>query len=488
MSVRLEYQDVAPGAAEDASVTATGAASLSTPALLPHGSDNGAEYATLEPGYWALDGSRKIYDYEDISFWSNALSSASGVFSTPPVITITTSQRYTSLGISLLMRVDSWISELEAAWYQGATELERQTYTPDGLSYFCAAEVTAWDKIVLTVKKTSKPYRRARIDKILFGILRVFNRDEIGSGSAKVVQQIDPSGRELAFNTLDWTLRSRDAVEYMFQFKQPVAAYDGDTLIGTFYVDEAARRGGKLYDVRCTDAIGVLDTDYFPDAYLSGANAGTLAADICAGFPLDMDAALAAKTVSGVLVGLTRRQALQQLCFAIGAIADTSGSNAVRIFPLPTGAETEIPPSRTRPGGQVQTDPIVTALVLTWHAWSTTPSDAGSVTIGGVTYYDAPGTVRIDNPLATANDKPNVVEISDAMLVSAADAAATAQRVYGILTRRDRHQLRFRLVGEKPGDRTETTTPWDDVLTGNYIRGTLSLGGFVLCDGEVLVD
>ena len=486
MSVKIVYQDIAPGAAEDASVAASGEHAYSDPSLLPFGAGNGASYVTLEKNRWLLDGSFDFYDGGAVSFWSDALSDDDGAFSTPPTITIDFDERYTSLGIYLESGGDAWISALSIAWYQGSTELASEDFTPDGLSYFCEHAVTAYDRVVLTIRKTSLPHRRARLDRIMFGIVRTFLRDELRSGSVKVIQEIDPTSRTLAANALDWTLSSRNEVEYLFQAKQPVYAYDGNVLIGAFYITDSDRLRGKLYDITCTDAIGVLDDDPFPDAYYSGANAYTLATDICQGFTVEMDAALKEKTVKGVISGKTRRGALQQLCFALGSVADTSGTDTIRIYTLASDTPAAIPASRTRIGGTVRTAPIVTAVRLTAHAWSTSQSSGQQVTINGVTYYDTQTVITINNPDVTANDKPNVVEVKNATLVSPDIAAALAQHLYDWCTLRDTHSLKFRLSGELPGDYVQTVTPWGNTLTGHYVRGSITLSGFALADAEVI--
>ena len=72
------YKDVAVGAAEAASVTATGPTPESAPAKLPFGQDTGA-VVTLEHNRWILDGSMDRWNEDEAyAFWSAALSGADG--------------------------------------------------------------------------------------------------------------------------------------------------------------------------------------------------------------------------------------------------------------------------------------------------------------------------------------------------------------------------------------------------------------------------
>ena len=488
MSARIVYQDVAPGAAEDASVSTSQADSYSTPALLPFGSRNRKNYITLERNLWVLDGSYVAYECGAISFRSAAISGNNCLFQSSPSITITFSERHTSMGISLNFAGDCWCNNVGIVWYQGNTVIANETFYPDGMTYFCEQSVTAYDKVIITLVSTSIPRRRAMLDSISFGMMRIFLRDELRSGSVKIVQEIDPTSRELAANALDWTLSSKQNVAYMFQFKQPVYAYDGNILIGTFYIEDSNRLADRMYDITCTDAIGVLDLEPFPDAaYVSGVNAYTLAQSICAGYQVDMETSLQSVTVKGVITGQTRRGALQQLCFALGAVADTSGTDEIKIFKLATGTATEIEANRTRTGATVKTKPIVTAVMLTAHSYSTSQSaGAQEIEIGGVKYYDTQTVTTIYNPDAAANDKPNVIEIKDATLVSPVNVSDVANGLYDWAVRRNVHDLKFRVVDEMIGDYVQTVTPWGTTITGHYTKATLTLSGFVLADAEVV--
>lgn len=483
MSVKLIYKDIAVGADEDAEMSATGQDTISALALLPFGVDNPTQYATLEHNFWLLDGARKIYDGGVYSFWSEALSGDDGYFDTPPEITAVMDEQYNSLGIYLDFGSMNYCSEVEIIWYQGATILAQKTFYPNALGYFCNEKVTSYNKIVVRLLKTSHPRQRARLNAVYFGITRTFNRDELRS--VKVTQEIDLISKTMPENVLDWQLNSAEVVDYMFQLKQPVEAYNGSERIGAFYVKTSNRKSARVYDISCTDAIGVLDEELFPDAFLSDKNALELATEICNDFIVEMDAELQSKTVSGPLSKMTRRQALQQLCFAIGAVADTSGTNAIKIFVPASANPTEIPTNRVRVGGSVKKSDVVTAVQLTAHEYSTNGS--GSYTeINGVKYYDTTTVYTLSNPDVTTADKQNVISISDAVLISSANVAEILQRVFDFYTRRNKHSVSFRLEGEQMGDYVSTPTNWGEMVTGNLTRATIVLSGIAVASAEVI--
>lgn len=486
MSVKIVYLDVAPGASDDAEIVTSSQDAESTPDLLIPGSSNSKNYITLEHNLWVLDGTFEPYDGGNIAFRSNALSGSDGMFANPPVIEVDFDNQYTSLGISLNFVGDAFCDSLNIKWYQGNTLLDSKDFEPDSFSYFCENTVTAYNKIVITIYKTSIPERRARIDRILFGLVRTFYRDELRTGSVRLQQEIDHTGRTLPANALDWTLSSKDDAEYIFQARQPVSAYDDNTILGAFYITGSDRLASNIYDVSCTDAIGVLDEAPFTDAYYSNKNAFDLAQEICAPFVVDMEASLKTKTVSGVIVGQTKRGALQQLCFAIGAIADTSGTEKIHIFTLDSTNPTEIGEERTRTGASVKTDPIVTEVRVISHSYSTSGSGGTTVEIGGVTYYDTQVIHTKLNPDVTSSDKENVIEVSECTLISPSNVTEILNLLYDASMRRSIHKLKFRLYGELPGAYVKTITPWDSNVIGHYTKASIVLSGFALSDAEVV--
>ena len=59
-----------------------------------------------------------------------------------------------------------------------------------------------------------------------------FERQELRSVEA--TEELNIISDELAINTLDFTLDSMEDIDFIFQEKQPVYAYNGKTKIGTF--------------------------------------------------------------------------------------------------------------------------------------------------------------------------------------------------------------------------------------------------------------
>lgn len=486
MSVRIVYQDIAAGADEDAAIETESAASFSDPSLLPFGGSE-APLASLEPGSWLLDGSRELLDEQPVAFWSTEPSGPDGLFETPPELTLSFDSRYTSPG--LFLRFDpgtgDYCTSVTIQWLRGETVLAEAGFAPDGVDFFCARVVEAYDRIILRFHATSLPYRYAKLTKIVFGLSRTFLRDELRN--VRITAEASVISSEIAVNTLDFTLDSKTDVEYMFQLKQPVSAYDGDRLIGVFYIDSSTHRASGLYDISCIDAIGVLDEDTVPAAIYNGYPAGQLLEEIVGGhFELKLDTALALSPISGYLPSCTRRQALQQVVFALRAVADTSGTQAIRIYRDRENTPGKFPLNRVYTGGTVETAAIVTAVRVTSHSYSLTGSGNDTVEVDGKTWYHTASVTEINNPKVVATDKQNVVEVSGATLVTPDNVAQVAQHVYTYQMKRERQKVRIVMAGELPGDRVSVPTPWGTIISGYITRMDIVLSGVAAADCEIV--
>lgn len=485
MSCKLIYKDVAVGADTDAAITSSGADAKSDVSLLPAGVVH-PDFATLELNKWGGSGTKKIYAGQDVAFISAAMSGADCTFTTTPSLTVEFDNNYTTLGIYLRFATNStdYAASVTLTWYQGATQLDQKTFSPDGPAYFCENMVTAFNKLVITINSTNLPYRYARLEQILFGVVREFTGREIGS--VEILQEVSLISAEISINTLDWKLKSQSGVEFIFQLKQPVEAYSNNNLIGVFYIDDKAKRTAEnAYEIPCCDAIGVLDGDDFAAAIYTDENAADLMAEIVSGaFELDIDSSFASATVTGYIPDCTRREALQQVAFAIGAVVDTSGTGKIRVYPAPSDTPAEIPASRVYFGGSVDQDSIVTAVVVTYHTYTAGSGTTGDdvITVDGVKYVHTTGTARVDNPNVTASDKQNVKTVKEATLVNASNAASVAARVYAYYQRRNTVNSRIVVNGEAPGDYVTIPTAWGATMTGNVESMKLKLSNVTAAD------
>ena len=480
MSGRIVYKDISPGASEAAVYSGTLIdADKSVPSRLSEGVAN-PNIATLELNRWLLNGTREIYQTQVFGLFSSVVSGADGVFAAAPTLTINFPQQFSGVGLSFRFGTDEvdYPGHIAITWYQGATVISSKEFFPNANSYFCENEVTAFDKIVVEFLATALPYRRVRLESVMFGLVREFGPADLTK--AELVQEVNLISAELAINTMDWSFRDVKGTEYMFQFKQPISAYNGDTLLGVFYVDAAKKVGDGSYDIACVDVIGLLDNEPFAGGVYSKKNAVDLMQEITGDlFEVEADADLSALTVTGAIEPCTKREALQQVAFAIGAVVDTSGSANILVKKIGTTAK-EISENHLYSGGTVDVESIVTKVIVTWHSYKT--STSGNVEINGTKYTETTGTVEVVNPNVTANTRANVVEVNGATLVNQSIATEVAQRVYDYYAQRNLANAKIVVADEKPADLVTFTTAWGEVFTGHIERMNVKISNTVAAE------
>ena len=487
MSVKVVYEDVAVGSAAASSVETSEAMNISKTSMLPFGALEGP-IATTEQNQWVLNGTRKVKPAsEPVGFWSTPRSGDDCTFTTPPTITITLDGQFTSLGIYFKFdgETGDYCSDLNLTWYNGTTQLATQQFYPNSGNYFCEKTVELYNKVRIRFNKTNLPDRPIKISLILFGLVREFERQELRSVEA--TEELSIISDELAINTLDFTLDSVEDIDYIFQEKQPVYAYNGKTKIGTFYIDESTRVSKNVYNVSCIDALGILDEDPFAAAIYTNASAKTVLESILGGhFDLELSEDLQSEKLTGYIEDCTRREALQQVAFALRAVVDTSGSGNVKVWRLSETDPAEIPLNRLYTGGDVSTSAIVTEVRVTAHTYSTSGSGSDTVEVGGKTYHHTTAVTAKSNPNVTASTKPNVIEVKDATLVNASNVAAVTQHVFDYYMRRQTHGVKIVMDKEMPGDYVTTTTPWEDQITGTITSMTIKLSGIAAAECEIV--
>ncbi len=477
------YKDVAPGAEDNAEVTAELAAERSELDLLPHGIAP-SPVVTLELNNWVLNGTFVLQETQQQAFWSAVMSDSTGTFTDQPVITCSFSQQYSSTGITLVFdrAAGGYCSEINIKWYQGDTLKADVDFFPDATAYFCRQTVSSYDKIVVTLVKTSLPGRYAKVEHIIFGVHRQFGMTELRSAS--VVNEMDGIAESLPVSTFKWTLDSRDDVDFMFQLKQPVEIRNDANLLGVYYIDSHNRKSRQIYNIECHDAIGVLDGIPFSGGVYTDKSAKELLAEIVgADFEIVYGADVEDTPLTGILESGTKRSAIQQVLFVWGVCLATDGSSALRIFNLDTSL-TEIGKDRTFFGVTVDTESIVTEVQVTAHSY--TQDVGGGIEIGGVKYSDTQTVYTVKNPNVTANDKQNVKEFNRATLVSPTNAQNVAQRIYEWYLRRNTAKARIVWKGETLGDYVSFPNDWNDANVGSITKMEIKLSNTVVAKCEAV--
>lgn len=307
-----------------------------------------ADYGTLELNEFILDGSKTILPDApgDIGFWSDAESKDDCTFDRNPKIAINFTEPHSSSGITLYFAED-YPAELVITWYTiGGAKLMAETFYPDALTYVCKKQVQNYGMLTVEFIRTRLPARYVKLQYILYGQYIAWDRDIVQT--ATVQEDIDVTSATLPINTAaisildadnDFDAENESGAWRSVQKTQEVvlSEYKDGALhpVGAFYIDDFSF-ADNIANFTMIDAIGLTDKyTFYAGKVYDGERAGTILAAIFAACGITrytVDEEVANMQLSGYLGIQTCRAAIQQVCFAAGAVADDSRSDTIKIY------------------------------------------------------------------------------------------------------------------------------------------------------------
>lgn len=507
MSLKIKYFDIPEGAQKAAQVAGQGQpfADASSVAL---GAQDVA-YATLESGGWPLNGSRSLLPDQPQGFWwSDDLSGPEGFFDHPPSLTFTFPSAYTATGLSFTFwpSTEEWCSEIRVTWYNGTVALYQAIAMPDAPIWTLRETVESFDKIHIEFLRTNMPGHFAKVQKIEIGQTYWFGQNEIMA--VNIVNEIDPSLSELTVDTMRVDIRDRQNRGLVPQENQRMELYRNDSLYAVQYIVNHSRQAQQQYTFSCQSAIGLMEDDYMGGIY-NAVPIKEVLDEVLVGFEYELHEHFAAETVTGYLPVCTRREALQQLAFSIGAIVNTQGG-IIRIVPIPSACSTPFSKNKIFQGGKVETSPRVSRVDVVAHKytqseeseilldaeeisgegvlvifdqphhsyeisggtitgsganWVTITAD-GAVTLAGKKYLHSTTRHTQRNLSAISSERNNVVAVEEATLVHGGNAAEILKRLYQVSQLRQTITQDAVIADQRAGQKVTSENPWGGSMRG----------------------
>lgn len=545
----IKYLDTPEGAQTSATVSGVGLQPFSAATSMATGADDVA-WATTEPGVWLLDGSRDILgdDPQNVGWWSAypsmeaidgfilgssilgvtplgaGLKDGERTFETPPMLVINFSSRFSATGLTITFSpaTNQWCSHIRIKWYRGEELLAEVDERPGSPEWNGGGSVDSFDRITIELLETSESGHLAKIQQIIVGQLIVFGREEIAS--VQLVNEIDHTLGTLPVDISRYEVYAPDGLLLNPQQNQRVELYRDNQLLASHYIESGTRAAAGRYVFNCQSAIGRLESDFLGNVY-DEVPVLDLIGDILldGDFRFHIHPDLARATVTGYIAPCTRREALQQICFAIGAIASTSKSDVINFMPIPEfgdgkfcnedvffGAEiettqrvayVEVTSHRFKKSSEIETllddeeingeDVLVTFDAPHWGYeiiggtitgdganWITVTA-SGPVTVTGKTYSRTATVRRKRNPDATYAERGNVISVTDATLVNGSNVQAVLDRVFDAYARRHTLTQDAVISDQTIGDYVTSVSPWGGTIRGiiTSMDSTLTQGG-----------
>lgn len=469
------------------------------------------DYAMCLPRYAKMDGAYQNAPDElhDIGYVSDSISDGSGVFAIPPVLTFTMGQNYSSVGLTLRFNDYSgdYCSKVMIQWYRDEELLFEQEYEPDAYEFFCYGVVDYYNKIVITFLETSKPYRNVFLTGITWGLIRVFRDDELEN--VDCLMELSAISEEISINTLSYTVRSKTDYAFEFQKKQKQTLYFDEAVMGIFYLKDGKQLGARRYSVEAQDAVGILDSSQFMGGMYQEVAAREIFEEIMHGEKMEsfLDDTLTEIKVSGYLPISSKREALQQLAFAIGAVVDTSYDRQLYLYPVQSEVDGQFTKKDIFLGLTIEHSEIVTGVRLYVHQYSEgtescelyrgicqnemkiefsepyhsleisggtliesgvnyayISGNAGEIVLTGKKYDHAIMTMLKEDPKVSQNKQ--IAEIDGATLVTASNAESVLERVYEKYRNNEKISFTGVITDQELGDRVQVDTGFKGKMEG----------------------
>ena len=492
MAIKLIYKDEIPGAAEGATVNVSvKAENFSTPSLLPFGADTGG-IATLEPNGWGLNRDYKVKGNQAFGFWSSEISDENGDFTNPPVITVTLDAQYLVTGFSLWFSSDTgdYCKEVNAVLYQGETVIYSNDFNIESTSY--DLEVPGglvFDKIVITLNKTSLPHRRAKLELLKIGITRLIKGDELID--ANLLSEIDLTFDTIPSNTLDATFFSKQNAYFVFQKKQPIEVYNDDEFLGLYYIQDGKRESNTRYSFSACDIISGLEEISYNEKgfWIKGASAFEIMEFILGGIiPFELSEELASTELIGWCTGASVREAIQNVAFALGACIDTTGHYGIKLFKPKEGRK--IVSSETFVDGFVEVSELITDVTVYYYYDWRHHEDPKDFNIPGHGDHTVEiGTVTVTNPNVPTGTTGKSLTFENCRLVSTeAQARMIAENILNHYMKRQKYTFSHVDKGQQVGEHVTGVLPWGKSTSGTILKKSVKHSGITVSETTLLLD
>lgn len=212
--IEIAYKITDPDLHESARESNNGAASYSDHERIVETTFGDQErYATLEHNTWALDGSTEFLEGDsDTGYVSNAVSNANGLFEVNPLVTITFDKVHDlaipGVTITWSNEFDDYATRFKLTAYNGSGVVLSKTFNGSPEQTECDFVVTNYNRITVEILEWSLPYRRARVQRIFFGITQTFTKSDLVSYEHE--QSADLLSASLPKNAVIFSLNNVD--------------------------------------------------------------------------------------------------------------------------------------------------------------------------------------------------------------------------------------------------------------------------------------
>jgi len=146
------------------------------------------KYATFERDYFKLDGSFYIPPKpnegdSELGWWSGDISDENGIFNPYQVLEFNFTEEHNSMGLTITFdtMAKEYASDFDIEVYRldGTLVHKESVISNNKSTYVMVKGLDNYGKIVIIIKKWAKPYRRARVTEVDFGVIHDYENDKL---------------------------------------------------------------------------------------------------------------------------------------------------------------------------------------------------------------------------------------------------------------------------------------------------------------------
>lgn len=519
MGAKILYKDISPTAKLYCTPVTEDAAAWIKIAQLNQDSGNYRAYSSCEHNRRVLNGNFIDLDYEsDFGFWSKQMSDDKCLFTKNPLITLSYSTPITFVGLTLTfdMNGNEYATDFNIKYYFNEGLIGEVDYKNTSVKFFTNTRIVTCNKIVIEFKRTNLPHRYLKLNNIDYGIVRQFEGDELMDIS--IQEDLSLLSTEIAVNTMDFTIKSNQTIDFLFQKKQPLECYFNDELIGVFFMEKATQKNSVIWTLESSDYIGVLDKFSYTGGIFKNIKASVILHDILDAWniPFEMDASFNDIELSGYLPIASARECVQQVLFACGCVCDTSRTGAIKMYAYDFNVDHDLK-QEIMEGASFESNDKVTEVRLTQYdyvikneiqqiasgestgtvqitfssPYTELSLTGGTITQSGANYaiieatgayvlsgkpYEANTTILSKlNPTTSLIDLQNVVEVSNATLISSSNSADILGKLYDYSIRVNVSNIKAPNSSVSVGDYIKFESDYMGIKQGHVISNTFNL-------------
>ena len=389
----IQFDFVDTTAREDATTTFPAQAVFSKGnQILNSNTSKSIKIATLEKGFWKLDGTYMNLGYKDISneeigFVSNVISNDVGVLETPPVIVFDFSTTHSSIGLTLFFDdlTNNYAKKMRIKYYNNTTLLNDKIIQNDKVRCIYANKVENYNKIEIEFLETSLPHRRIRFLDIVFGIIQIYDDEQVVN--CNLTREFNPfneniPSHELAFEIdnvgKNFNLINPSGVYTYLQKRQLVSVRMGVVLknksiefkdMGKYYLNEWETKN-LTATLKAKDILSFLEEVTYSNSTTQSKTLREFAIEILNNAGITeyvLDASMNNITASTSIPETSTKELLKQLAIAANCVLYVDKANRINITKLNATVSNSITLDNMYETPNILLDEIVNRVKVTYY-------------------------------------------------------------------------------------------------------------------------